>query len=555
DCAYGYLFGYDTGCDIDCSGDGSRAISGSDTPTDSTSTTDDTTTPGVITGSDTSYSEHSSFSTYTTPGSFSDTITSTTSTWCTTEYLACAGDSACAVCYESFGESWDTCASSVVSASSSNGCDVLEDIACCAVDGCEGNELMVAYFDCLFAADSGCAVEVGACAGDGSRAISGSDTPTDSTTGVISGSDTYSGHSSFTTYTTPGFFSDSYTTTSTTSTSCPDEYWACVEDSACAECYQSFWDSWLTCDNSAITVASSNGCDTLEGMACCAVNGCEGNELMVAYFDCAFAFADPECPVEVGACAGDGSRAISGSDSTSSVAFPTTTTTSAFSSDSVSMTNDTSICAAEDDACTADPSCLACVEAAVSSQEACQVDYDTATCDEKHEANCCAIAGGTDCENNALLGALYDCVMADDGCTGALTDCLDGSQSSSTGRGITAADDDGSGGDGDGGGGGGASTGGDPSPAPLGSPAPVGDTNMSENDDDSEGTGEVDPVPVEGDDEEEGNSAGDADAADTDASSAARSATAVGGSTAATGVVVALLLVAAGAPGLWRRFQ
>lgn len=99
-----------------------------------------------------------------------------------------------------------------------------------------------------------------------------------------------------------------------------------------------------------------------------------------------------------------------------------------------------------------------------------------------------------------------------------------------------------------GGGGGSASTGGgDPSPAPV-------EHNNSENDDD-EGTSEVDPVPVEGDDEQEGNSAGDADAADTDASSAAPSATAVGGSTAAMATEATLFLVAAaGLPGLWRRF-
>lgn len=128
--------------------------------------------------------------------------------------------------------------------------------------------------------------------------------------------------------------------------------------------------------------------------------------------------------MEVGACAGDGSRAISGygtttdtasgSDTTttgtSSVVIPTTTTTRALSSDSVSMTNDNLICAAENDACTAESSCLACPGAILSSQEACQgldFDSDTATCDEKQQANCCALVGGTDCENNALLGALY----------------------------------------------------------------------------------------------------------------------------------------------------
>ncbi|CBJ31483.1 expressed unknown protein [Ectocarpus siliculosus] len=585
DCAYGYIFGYDTGCDLaDCSEDGSRAISGSDTPTESTSTID-TTTPGFMGGSDTttdststtdtsahrvsggsdSSYEHT-FTTYTTPGFFSDsgTTTSTTSTWCPNEYLACVGDSACAECYQSFWDSWLTCDASVISVASSNGCDVLEDIACCAVDGCQGNELMVAYFDCAFAADSECAVEVGACAEDGNRAISGSDTSTESTSttdtsapGVSGGSDSSYTEHTFTTYTTPGFFSDSGTTTSTTSTWCPNEYLACVEDSACADCYQSFWDSWLTCDTSVISVASSNGCDVLEDIACCAVDGCQGNELMVAYFDCAFA-ADSECAVEVGACAEDGSRAISGSDTStdsisttdttttgnSSVVFPTTTTTSAFSSDSVSMTNDTAICVAENDACTADPTCLACAGAILSSQEVCQgsdFDSETATCDEKQEANCCALEGGTDCENNVLLGALYDCSMAAEGCTGALTDCLDGSRSASTGSEISVGDDDGSGG-----GGGGSTGGGDPSPAPV-------EGNNSEIDDD-EGTSEVDPVPVEGDDDQEGNSAGDADAADPDASSASPSATAVGGSTAATGATL-LLVAAAGAPGLWRRFQ
>ncbi|CAM9332797.1 unnamed protein product [Ectocarpus sp. 8 AP-2014] len=275
-CAYGFLFGYDTGCDLaDCSEDGSRAISGSDTSTESTSTMD-TTTPGFMGGSDTSTeststtdttasdgsdtSNEHTFTTYTTPGFFSDsgTTTSTTSTWCPNEYSACVEDSACAECYQSFWDSWLTCDTSVISVASSNGCDVLEDIACCAVDGCQGNELMVTYFDCAFAADSECAVEVGACAEDGSRAISGSDTSTDSTsttdTTASDGSDTSYDHT-FTTYTTPGFFSDSGTTTSTTSTWCPNEYFACVEDSACAECYQSFWDSWLTCDTSVISVA------------------------------------------------------------------------------------------------------------------------------------------------------------------------------------------------------------------------------------------------------------------------------------------------------------
>lgn len=167
DCVYGYIFGYDTGCDLaDCSEDGNRAISGSDTPTESTSTMDtttpgfmggsdtttdststtDTTAPGVSGGSDTSY-EHT-FTTYTNPGLFFDsgTTTSTTSTWCPNKYLACVEDSACAECYQSFWDSWLTCDASVISVASSNGCDVLEDIACCAVDGCRGNELMVAYF-------------------------------------------------------------------------------------------------------------------------------------------------------------------------------------------------------------------------------------------------------------------------------------------------------------------------------------------------------------------------------------------------------------------------
>ncbi|CAM9563677.1 unnamed protein product [Ectocarpus sp. 13 AM-2016] len=388
-----------------------------------------------------------------------------------------------------------------------------------------------------------------------------SDTPTESTSttdttapGVIGGSDSYTEHT-VTTYTTPGFFSDSGVTISTTSTGCPAEELACVEDSACAECYLSMWDSWVLCESSITT--SGDGCDRLEDHACCAIDGCEDNELLVAYFDCTFRI-DTQCIVEVADCAGDGSRAISGSDTTtdtapgsdttttgnSSVVFPTATTTSAFSSDSVSMTNDTSVCVSENDACTADPTCLACAGAILSSQEACQgsdFDSNTATCDEKQEANCCALEGGTDCENNALLGALYDCSMAAEGCTGALTDCLDGSRSASTGSEISVGDDDGSSG------GGGASTGGgDPSPAP------VEDSN-SENDDD-EGTSEADPVPVEGDDEQEGNSGEDADAADTDASSASPSATAVGGSTAATGATL-VLVAAAGGPGLWHRFQ
>ncbi|CAN0412882.1 unnamed protein product [Ectocarpus sp. 12 AP-2014] len=120
DCAYGYIFGYDTGCDLaDCSEDGSRAISGSDTPTESASTMD-TNTPGFMGGSETttdststthttaagvsdgsdSYTEHT-FTTYTTPGFFSDSgiTTSTTSTGCPAEELACVEGSACAECY------------------------------------------------------------------------------------------------------------------------------------------------------------------------------------------------------------------------------------------------------------------------------------------------------------------------------------------------------------------------------------------------------------------------------------------------------------------------
>ncbi|CAN0089532.1 unnamed protein product [Ectocarpus sp. 4 AP-2014] len=585
DCAYGYIFGYDTGCDLaDCSEDGSRAISGSDTPTESISNTNtpgfmggcdttteststtDTTAPGVSGGSDTSYTEHT-FTTYTTPGFFSDsgTTSSTTSTWCPNEYLACVGDSACAECFQSFSDSWLTCDTSVISVASSNGCDVLEDIACCAVDGCQGNELMVAYFDCAFAAASECAVEVGACVWDGSRTISGSDTTTDSISttdttapGVFGGSNTSYTEHTFITYTTPGLFSDSGTTTSTTSTGCPTEELACVEDSACAEYFLSMWDSWVMCESSLVT--SGDGCDRLEDRACCAIDGCEDNELLVAFFDCTFRI-DTQCIVEVADCAGDGSRAISGSDTitdtasasdttttgNSSVVFPTTTTTSAFSSDSVSMTNDTSTCVAENDACTADPTYLACAGAILSSQEACQgsdFDSDTATCDEKQEANCCALEGGTNCENNALLGALYGRWRSLDLAHG-LSDGSQGLHGSPHRlprrvpkclhrKRISVGNDDGSGG------GGGASTGGgDPSPAPV-------DDNNNENDDD-EGTSEVDPVPAEDDDEQEGNSAEDADAADADASSASPSAT------AATGATL-LLVAAAGSPGLWRRF-
>lgn len=158
--------------------------------------------------------------------------------------------------------------------------------------------LISAGSDCAFAADSECAVEVGACVGEGSRAISGSDTTTDSisttgttTPGVIGGSNSYTEHT-FTTYTTPGLFSDSGTTTSMTSTGCPTEELACVEDSACAECYQSMWDSWVPCESSLVT--SGDGCDRLEDRACCAIDGCEDNELLVAYFGAFLVL--PQCP-------------------------------------------------------------------------------------------------------------------------------------------------------------------------------------------------------------------------------------------------------------------
>ncbi|CBJ31482.1 hypothetical protein Esi_0259_0031 [Ectocarpus siliculosus] len=346
----------DIGCGYIDLGDCSTAISGSDTTTDSTSTTE---------------------------------------TDCPTEISACNADDECVTCTQSYVDAVEGCFASATGST----CDDVEESVCCAVDGCEDNEALNDLLVCINA-ESTCSIDIGDCAEDGSRGISDSDTTTDTDDAVID-----------TTTDSP------YTSMTTSETDCPTEISACNADDECVTCTQSYVEAVDGC----FAAVTGSTCDDVEEAVCCAVDGCEDNEALSDLLTCIN--EDSTCQVDIEDCAADGSRDISGSDTTTDTdpaIFPSTPTTTTSTTDTdtttpggtetTSMTTSETDCPTELAACSADSECIACTESYVAAVEGCLAAVTGSTCDGIEEAVCCAVDG---CEDNDALNDLLGCLNAD----------------------------------------------------------------------------------------------------------------------------------------------
>ncbi|CAN0331713.1 unnamed protein product [Ectocarpus sp. 6 AP-2014] len=413
---------------------------------------------------------------------------SSSSAVCPDEVDACVASTSCLSCDETNVENFDGCFASFSSAST---CDDFVDAMCCAVEGCEDNEEFADVVGCANA-DFGCGViDIGDCPGGSGATTAGSDTTTDSTA---------------------------------SSSDCPAEVSACNVDNECILCTQSYVDTVEGCFASA-TVST---CDDLEEAVCCAVDGCEDNVALNDLLACDY--ADTGCSFDIGDCASDGSRAISGSDTTTDtdsagyLTAPTTTSTT----DTIytSMTTSETECATEVEACNDDTECVDCVTSYTALEEGCLESAGGTTCDDLEGAVCCAVDG---CEDNVALHDLLACVSADNGCSIDIGDCASDGSRAISGSGTTT--DTGS-----------------PTDTTTDTDSEIDTTTDTDTTaaDDGESTGSA-PLPIGDDDKDENNATDDADPTNTE-SSATRSAAAKGGS-------AVVWLIAAAAPSLWHRFQ
>ncbi|CAN0470964.1 unnamed protein product [Ectocarpus sp. 12 AP-2014] len=283
----------DLGCGVidigDCPGGGGATTSGSDTTTDSTSSSSD----------------------------------------CPTELTACNADDECIFCTQAYVDTVEGCFASATGST----CDDLEEAVCCAVDGCEDNVALNDLLACINS-DSPCSVDIGDCASDGSRGISGSDTTTDTDSAGY-----------LTTPTTTSTTDTIYTSTTTSETECAIEVEACNDDTECVGCATSY----AALVEGCLESAGGTTCDDLEGAVCCAVDGCEDNVALNDLLACAN--ADTGCSFDLGDCASDGSRGISGSDTTTDTdsEFDTTTDTDGTAADDGESTSTAPLPIGDDD--------------------------------------------------------------------------------------------------------------------------------------------------------------------------------------------------------------
>ncbi|CAM9840936.1 unnamed protein product [Ectocarpus sp. 8 AP-2014] len=281
---------------------------------------------------------------------------------CTEEADACDASTSCVSCDQTSFENFDGCFASFSSAST---CDDFFDALCCTVEGCEDNEEFADGIGCLYA-DLGCGViDIGDCPEGSGATTAGSDTTTDSTA---------------------------------SSSDCPTEFSACTADDECATCIQSYVDTAEGCYASA----TGSTCDDVAEADCCAVDGCEDNVAFNDLFACVY--SDSTCSVDIGDCASDGSRAISGSDTTTdtdsagylTAPTPTSTTDTIYTS----MTTSETECPVEAEACDADAECVDCVTSYAALMEGCIASATVSTCDDLEGVMCCAVDG---CEDNDAL--------------------------------------------------------------------------------------------------------------------------------------------------------
>ncbi|CAM9620263.1 unnamed protein product [Ectocarpus sp. 13 AM-2016] len=351
----------DIGCGYIDLGDCSTAISGSDTTTDSTFTTE---------------------------------------TDCPTEISACKADSECVICTQSYVDAVEGCFDSAAAST----CDDIEEAVCCAVDGCEDNEALNDLLVCINA-ESTCSIDNGDCAADGSRGISNSDTTTDTDGTAID-----------TTTDSP------YTSMTTSETDCPTEISACKADSECVTCTQSYIDAvegcfasatGSTCDDVEEAVCCAvDGCEDNEALSDLLTCINEDSTCQVDIEDCAAGRSR------------DISGSDTTTD-TDPVIFPSTPTTTTSTTDTdtdtdtdttnpggtetTSMTTSETDCPTEFAACNADSECIVCAESYVTAAQGCLAAVTGSTCDGIEEAICCA---GDGCEDNDALNNLLGCLNA-----------------------------------------------------------------------------------------------------------------------------------------------
>ncbi|CAN0070118.1 unnamed protein product, partial [Ectocarpus sp. 12 AP-2014] len=326
------------------------------------------------------------------------TTTYTDGDACPDEDDACLASSSCLACNDAYMAAYSDCAASLTSTST---CDDLAEAMCCAAEGCEDNEEFADIMGCING-DLGCGViDIGDCAGGGSPAISGSDTTTDST--------------------------------STTETDCPNEISACYADSECVTCTQSYVDAVEGCFESA----TGSTCDDVEDAVCCAVDGCEDNEALNDLLACIN--AESTCSIDIGDCAADGSRAISGSSTTTDTDDAVIDTTTETDDKHAALVSSHTDCPTEISACNADSECVTCTQSYVDAVEGCFESATGSTCDDIEEAVCCAVDG---CEDNEALNDLLVCVNAESTCSVDIGDCAaDGSRAISDSDTTTDTDD------------------------------------------------------------------------------------------------------------------
>ncbi|CAB1105343.1 unnamed protein product [Ectocarpus sp. CCAP 1310/34] len=440
------------------------------------------------------------------------TTTYTDGDACPAEDAACVASASCLACNDAYMAAFSGCAASLTSTFT---CDDLAEAMCCAAEGCEDNEEFADIMGCING-DLGCGViDIGDCAGGGSTAISGSDTTTDST--------------------------------STTETDCPTEISACNADSECVTCTQSYVDAVEGCFESA----TGSTCDDVEEAVCCAVDGCEDNEALNDLLACIN--AESTCSIDIGDCAADGSRAISGSGTTTytdGTASDTTTETDGTASDTTTDTDGS----ASDTTTDTDGTASDTTTDTDGSASDTTTDTDGTASDTTTDTDGSASDTTTDTDGTAsdtttdTDGSASDTTTDTDGTASDTTTDTDGSASDTTTdtdgtASDTTTDTDGTASDTT------TDTDGTASHTTTDTDGTASDTTTDTNGaaaDDSDDTSDTIPFPVGGDEEDEEDSDADADAANNVFSAA--SAAAMGSSTA-------VWLIAAAAPGLWRRFQ
>ncbi|CAB1104237.1 unnamed protein product [Ectocarpus sp. CCAP 1310/34] len=498
----------DSPCSIDigdCASDGSRGNYGSDTTTD-TDSAGYLTTPTITPTTDSMYPSMT-----------------TSETECAIEVEACNDDTECVDCATSYAALVEGC----IESAGGTTCDDLEGAVCCAVDGCEDNDalndLLGAFLVVLCLrkslacsiADTGCSIDIGDCASDGSRGNYGSDTTTDTDSAGY-----------LTTPTITPTTDSMYPSMTTSETECAIEVEACNDDTECVDCATSY----AALVEGCIESAGGTTCDDLEGAVCCAVDGCEDNDalndLLGAFLvvlclrkSLACSIADTGCSIDIGDCASDGSRGNYGSDTTTDTdsAGYLTTPTITPTTDSMypSMTTSETECAIEVEACNDDTECVDCATSYAALVEGCIESAGGTTCDDLEGAVCCAVDG---CEDNDALNDLLACSIADTGCSIDIGDCASDGSRGNYGSDTTTDTD-----------------------SEIDSTTDIDSTAA----DDGESTSST-PLPIGDDDEDENDATEDADPTNTE-SSATRSAAAKGGS-------AFLWLIATAAPSLWRRF-